>query len=87
VLARLGGDEFAVLVVDVKNAEEVAEITSRLQRCFDGPFYLDSLEVMASASIGCALYPEDAITRDKLLELADIRMYTAKRRKRPEAAP
>jgi len=82
LLARIGGDEFAVLLTKLDRSDEVAEIADRLQTCFDAPYRLGSLIVPASASMGCAVYPEDATTHSALLECADARMYEAKRRKR-----
>ncbi len=84
ILARIGGDEFAVLVTSLNSAEELPEIARRLQTCFDAPFRIDSAEIPGSASMGCAVYPDDAITGPGLLECADARMYKAKRQKRPE---
>ena len=84
VLARIGGDEFAVLVADVSSREEVNEIAQRLQSCFETPFFLDLAEIQASASMGSAVYPEDASTRTALLEWADASMYRAKRQKMRE---
>lgn len=81
ILARIGGDEFAVLVTDVKSREEVGEIALRLQSCFDKVFSFEYAEIEASASIGCAVYPEDAATRVALLESADASMYKAKRQR------
>lgn len=84
ILARIGGDEFAVLVTNLSSAEEAHEIVFRLQSCFDTPFWIDRAEIPGCASIGCAVYPEDATTRSALLECADARMYKAKRGKRRE---
>jgi len=77
-LARLGGDEFAVLVTEVRNRAEVQEIATRLECCFDEPFLGEGYAVHGSASIGIALYPGDATTRDGLLSSADDAMYVAK---------
>jgi predicted signal transduction protein with EAL and GGDEF domain len=38
--------------------------------------------VHGSASVGIALYPEDAATRDSLLSAADAAMYAAKNAKK-----
>jgi diguanylate cyclase (GGDEF)-like protein len=77
-LARLGGDEFAVLVSQVRNRAEVEEIAVRLECCFDAPFKGEGFELKGSASVGIALYPEDANSADSLLRAADAAMYAAK---------
>jgi diguanylate cyclase (GGDEF)-like protein len=77
-LARLGGDEFAALVSAVRNRNEVEEIAQRLKNCFDQPFDLESCTLQGSASIGTALYPDDADTKDGLLHAADAAMYKKK---------
>lgn len=77
-LARLGGDEFAVLVPVVHNRDEVEEIAARLEFCFNEPFVRDECVIHGSASVGIALYPEDAETVETLLSAADASMYVAK---------
>jgi diguanylate cyclase (GGDEF)-like protein len=77
-LARLGGDEFAVLVPVVHSRDEVEEIASRLEFCFHEPFVRDECVIHGSASLGIALYPEDAETLETLLSAADASMYVAK---------
>ncbi len=77
-LARLGGDEFAVLVPVVHNREEVEKISARLESCFDEPFVTEGCVLRGSASIGIALYPEDAETVETLVNAADASMYVAK---------
>jgi len=78
ILARLGGDEFAVLVPKVRIRTDVQEIAVRLERCFDEPFSVQGYVIAGSASVGIALYPDDASTRDALLRISDAAMYTAK---------
>jgi diguanylate cyclase (GGDEF)-like protein len=77
-LARLGGDEFAVLVPVVRSRDEVEEIAARLEFCFHEPFVRDECVIHGSASVGIALYPEDAETVETLLSAADASMYVAK---------
>ena len=81
-LARLGGDEFAVVVPAVRNRAEAEEIALRLERCFDEPFASEGFEIHGSASVGMALYPQDATNRDSLLSAADTAMYAAKNARR-----
>jgi diguanylate cyclase (GGDEF)-like protein len=77
-LARLGGDEFAVVVSAVHSRSDVIEIAHRLEHSFDGPFTVRGHTVCGSASVGVALYPEDADSADSLLKSADSAMYAVK---------
>lgn len=77
-LARLGGDEFAVVVPAVRDRDDVREIALRLERSFDEPFSIEGRELHGTASVGIALYPEDAGTADGLLSRADAAMYAVK---------
>jgi len=77
-LARLGGDEFAVLVPLVQSRHEMEAIAARLASCFHEPFVRDQLVIHGSASVGIAMYPEDADTLETLLSSADASMYVAK---------
>jgi diguanylate cyclase (GGDEF)-like protein len=78
MLARLGGDEFAVVVPMVRSRAEVEEIAVRLEQCLDDDFAVENYALHGSASVGVALYPEDATTKDSLLSAADAAMYVAK---------
>jgi diguanylate cyclase (GGDEF)-like protein len=78
MLARLGGDEFAVLVAQVRNRADVEEIALRLEHSFDEPLFFEGNTLQGSASVGIALYPEDATTKDSLLSAADAAMYRDK---------
>jgi diguanylate cyclase (GGDEF)-like protein len=91
-LARLGGDEFAVVVPAVRKRAELEEIALRLEHSFDEPFSVGGIVVHGSASVGIALYPEDAGTADGLLSSADGAMYVVKQSRhcdeqRPVVAP
>jgi diguanylate cyclase (GGDEF)-like protein len=78
MLARLGGDEFAVLVPEVHNRAGALEIAQRLTHIFDEPIAVEGSTIKGSASVGVALYPEDAANKDGLLSSADAAMYRAK---------
>jgi diguanylate cyclase (GGDEF)-like protein len=80
-LARLGGDEFAVLVPVVRTRTDVEEIALRLERCFDEPLAIEGDTLHPAASVGFALYPDDATTKDGLLSAADDAMYKTKNKK------
>lgn len=86
MLARLGGDEFAALIAEAHSRAEVVEIAHRLERCFDASFTLEGCVFHGSASIGYALYPEDGVNKDSLLNIADAAMYAQKQGKRQKEA-
>jgi diguanylate cyclase (GGDEF)-like protein len=81
MLARIGGDEFAALLPLVHNSAEVEEIALRLERSFEEPFLIEGKVLRGAASVGIAVYPEDASTKDDLLSAADAAMYVAKNTK------
>ncbi|MGA2653539.1 MAG: GGDEF domain-containing protein [Terracidiphilus sp.] len=81
-LARLGGDEFAILVPLVRSRADVRDIALRLERCFDEPLPIEGVTLHPAASVGFAVYPEDATTKDGLLSFADDAMYKTKNLKR-----
>jgi diguanylate cyclase (GGDEF)-like protein len=88
-LARLGGDEFAAVISTANNRAEVLEIALRLERCFDEPFSVGGHVLHGSASVGFAIYPEDAPSADSLLSAADAAMYAVKQSRQnrnPESA-
>ena len=78
-VSRLGGDEFMVVLANVHNAEEVAQIVEqRLIPCVRTPHRIAEGEVPASCSVGIALFPDDAQDLDALMRHADTAMYQAK---------
>ena len=77
-IGRLGGDEFAVVMPQVKDREEIESIAHRIGGVLTYPFLVDEYRFSLSASIGVAVYPEDAPNRDDLLACADAAMYSAK---------
>lgn len=78
-LARLGGDEFAVILARTDNTEAAALVALRLIRTLEEPIHLGAQRVVVGTSIGIAVYPEHARSRDLLLRAADTALYRAKR--------
>lgn len=76
--ARFGGDEFVVLVHG-DQASGIRRTAERLVEAFREPFIVRGRTIMASASIGYALYPDHGEQAEKLLHAADMAMYEAKR--------
>src|SRR5258707_2610182 len=80
VVARLGGDEFAVLLPSVKESAAAREVASRLRVALAEPVRLEAMTFQVEASVGIAIYPDDASGFDQLMQRADVAMYLAKER-------
>jgi len=79
IIGRPGGDEFVALVPDV-DAEVADKLARRLTKALEEPYNIDRQKLVCAASIGLALYPENANTLTGLLREADQAMYRAKAR-------
>ena len=77
-LARLGGDEFTALIVDVERPDDVMNVVERVHAQMRAPFHVGGRDVLLTASIGIALFPDDGDNAEELLEHADTAMYHAK---------
>lgn len=83
LVCRLGGDEFAVLLTPLHHESEVREVMTRIQQSMAMPVVLgDGQHLVAGISIGFAMYPEQGLTADDLLQHADSAMYQAKRQRK-----
>ena len=78
VVCRQSGDEFLVLVREVTHWELLGELAQRLLQTVGQPVVLAGGSVRVSASIGIALFPDDARDFESLVKSADIAMYQAK---------
>ncbi|WP_374594081.1 putative bifunctional diguanylate cyclase/phosphodiesterase [Aquabacterium sp.] len=78
VVCRLGGDEFLVLLRDAGKWDEIAATIERILVAVEQPMPLASHPIQVSASVGVALYPDDAQDYETLARHADIAMYQAK---------
>ncbi len=76
-VARLGGDEF-VVAVPVERAGCAELVAERIIAAMADPFRIRGQMIAASTSIGIAVFPQDGLTLDHLLQAADAAMYAAK---------
>lgn len=79
IIGRPGGDEFVALVPDV-TADVADQLARRLTVALEEPYLVDGRQRRCTASIGLALYPDNANTLTGLLREADQAMYRAKAR-------
>ncbi|MNF33161.1 putative diguanylate cyclase YfiN [compost metagenome] len=85
LVCRLGGDEFAVLLAPLQHEREVRDVMIRIQQAMIVPVVLgDGRHLVAKVSVGYAMFPEQGLTADELLQHADSAMYQAKRQRREE---
>ncbi|GAB7388693.1 hypothetical protein BSNK01_25310 [Bacillaceae bacterium] len=75
-VARWGGDEFLIIApsTDREGAEEIEARIKHKLRQFSG-----EKKIQVDASIGIAIYPDDARTFDELVKAADEKMYKEKK--------
>ena len=78
-VARMGGDEFIVILQGVDHREAPLSIGRGLLERLAAPVRYRDVELAVSASIGVAVFPEDAATAGDLMRVADRAMYAAKR--------
>jgi diguanylate cyclase (GGDEF)-like protein/PAS domain S-box-containing protein len=77
-VARLSGDEFAVVLPGVADVNRVEHIAREIVAHMAEPFTVGSHNAYVSASVGIAIYPNDAEDAETLLKSADRAMYAAK---------
>jgi diguanylate cyclase (GGDEF)-like protein/PAS domain S-box-containing protein len=77
-VARVGGDEFVLVICNQGSPEQVADLVERIRRSVSAPVLAGATEIIASTSIGVALFPRDGSSVDKLMRAADAAMYHAK---------
>ncbi len=77
-IGRLGGDEFIILLGGLKGSDKLMSIAESLLDKFREPFRIDDRELILTATIGIALYPQDGEDASTLLRHADSAMFYAK---------
>lgn len=77
-LARLGGDEFIMLLENVDSAENAGRLAGKVVQSLAEPFDLNGQSGKVGASVGIALFPDDAMEPRELVRQADEAMYAAK---------
>jgi len=77
-VARLSGDEFTVILHDVEGRDEVGVVAAKMVTRMAEAFDLDGNLASVQASIGIAMFPDDADDAAVLIRLADRAMYGVK---------
>ncbi len=86
-LARLGGDEFAAILPSVPDRPTAEQLAVKLAQAVQPGIEFQGDRLSVGASIGVALYPDDAEEESRLYAAADRAMYRTKMVDRGEGQP
>jgi diguanylate cyclase (GGDEF)-like protein/PAS domain S-box-containing protein len=77
-VSRQGGDEFVLLLVRLADPRDAARVAEKLIQAVERPVRHEGQDLHVSASIGIALFPQDARDAKTLMMQADTALYHAK---------
>jgi diguanylate cyclase (GGDEF)-like protein len=86
-VARTGGDEFSVILAEPTSRSAAELVRNSLLQLLSEPLQLGEYKVHIGASVGIAVFPEDAHDTESLCIAADLRMYESKHELDPQAHP
>ncbi|MGC9157935.1 MAG: diguanylate cyclase domain-containing protein [Terracidiphilus sp.] len=78
-VSRTGGDEFSIILEEPTSRNEAEYVGKSLRQLIEKPLDVGGYQVHISASIGIAVFPQDAVDAESLCIAADLQMYGAKR--------
>lgn len=81
-VARTGGDEFSVILENPNDSVGAQHVAEYLLEQLNTPMQMSGRLVRVGASIGVAVYPDDAQDMEMLRVAADLRMYSHKNQER-----
>ena len=77
-VARLGGDEFAIILSHTGRPGSISRFIEKVVDLLRPPYTIGRYTVSSEASVGAAVFPQDAETSEELVSRADRAMYQAK---------
>lgn len=81
LVARLGGDEFAILLKPLRSSGDIMSVANKIIDNMSTPIALPGGDsIVASVSIGAAVFPDHAHDAVSMLNAADKAMYRAKQK-------
>jgi diguanylate cyclase (GGDEF)-like protein len=76
--ARYGGEEFAV-ILEGTDTEGAAKLADRIRKDLEKAVFRTELgKLRVTISMGVSTYPDHAVSKEDLIERADIALYAAK---------
>jgi len=78
-ICRYGGDEFVIIAEGIKDFSDLNKISHTIEQILNQTICLgNTLSIRSHASIGHAIYPDEADNADDLFRIADQSMYLNK---------
>ena len=77
-VARLGSDEFGIILPEAPHTEDILRCIQRYQEAFSESMWIEGTELLVTASIGIAVYPNDSTNTEGLLQFANLAMSEAR---------
>jgi len=77
-VGRLGGDEFGLILTMTRDQQDAVAVANEVREALRAPFDLHGHQAALTASIGIAIYPDDATEPETLVKYADTAMERAK---------
>lgn len=77
-VARTGGDEFSFILEGPASRTDAARVAESLMRLMEEPLTIGKHQLRVGASVGIAMFPEDAEDVEAMCIAADRRMYANK---------
>lgn len=78
VLFRMGGDEFTVILPEIADRADAAQVAHRIGEAVRQPLMIQGRAVDVGSSIGISVFPFHGADPELLLRRADAAMYDAK---------
>lgn len=77
-IARIGGDEFAIIVERASSSGDLQVVGEKVSAVLNCPVRIHGRAVSGGASIGGAVFPDDADNANDLFTFADTALYALK---------
>ena len=81
LVARYAGDEFVVMLDAVNNRQDAERARSKIEQLLGAPLLSiapAALDASTGASVGLAMYPDDGLDVESLVQCSDADMYRRK---------
>jgi PAS domain S-box-containing protein len=79
MISRLGGDDFSFILSELREPEDASVVCRRLVEAFEAPFLVNGEDVYLSASMGIAVFPDNANDEEELIQRAQAALDRVKK--------